>query len=119
MPAGCRKSGLAALLALPLLASGALAQVVHETDDPLDALTFVDPRLGPAPAGATYDSAASELEPEVRAGWSDFLAGAGGPWKGYVDRRTGRVDYAEGAGLPWTPGPGNSLEAVRPADLAG
>ncbi|HYN22413.1 MAG TPA: hypothetical protein VE078_15740, partial [Thermoanaerobaculia bacterium] len=83
------------------------AQVAREPDDPLDALTFVDPRLRPAPAGATFDGAAREVEPEVQAGWDDFLADADGSWKSYVDLRTGRIDFFEGAGLPWISGAGN------------
>ncbi len=108
MPGVCRTVyfALLCLVLLPLASSG---QVIRDTDDPLDAFALVDPRLRPSPSGATFDSAASELEPGVRAGWDGFLHGAGGPWKGYVDRRTGRIDVAEGSGIPWIPGAGNSL----------
>jgi hypothetical protein len=98
------------LLLLAAFAGSASAQIARDRSDPLDALVVVDPRLQPSPAGASYDGAAAELPSAVRAGWQGFLATAGGPWKAYADRRTGRVDFAEGAGLPWVPGAGNSLE---------
>ena len=108
MPEVCRtvRFALLCMLLLPLASS---AQVFRDTDDPLDAFAVADPRLRPSPSGATFDSAASELAPEVLAGWNGFLAGAGGAWKGYVDRHTGHIDYAEGAGIPWIAGAGNSL----------
>ncbi|HEX3129258.1 MAG TPA: hypothetical protein VH394_18130 [Thermoanaerobaculia bacterium] len=89
----------------------AAAQVVREPDDPLAGLATVDSRLRTSTAATPFEGAAAGLPSEVRDEWQGFLATAGGPWKGYVDRRTGRIDYAEGAGLPWIAGAGNSLEA--------
>ena len=96
------------LLLLTAIALG--AQVQREPDHPLDDLVVTDPSLRPSPAGAPFEGAAADLPADVRAGWQGFLATAGGPWKSYVDRRSGRIDYAEGAGLPWIPGAGNSLQ---------
>ena len=82
----------ALILSLAPLAPEAAAQVPREPHGPLDALVYVDPHLRPAPSGAvSFESAAGELPAEVRDGWSDFLALSEGPWKGYVDRRTGRT----------------------------
>ncbi|MFL6289369.1 MAG: hypothetical protein ACJ759_00545 [Thermoanaerobaculia bacterium] len=118
MPDVCRTARFA-LLCLTLLPLASAAQVVRDTNDPLDAFAVVDPRLRPSPSGAPFDSAAADLEPGVRAGWGDFLARAGGPWKGYVDRRTGLVESAEGAGIPWIPGAGNSLGQAGQAGETG
>ena len=105
MPEACRtlRFALLCFILLPLASSG---QAIPDRDDPLDAFAFVDPRLRPATLSAAFDSAAPGREPGVRAGWDDFVRGAAGPWKGYVDRRTGRVDAAEGAGIPWISGGG-------------
>lgn len=114
MLAGHRTVVLVTGILVLLAGGGAGAQVMREPGDPLDALTFVDPRLRPAPAGAPFDSAAAGIEPEIRTDWTDFLAGVGGPWKSYVDLRTGRIDFAEGAGTPWLPG----AAAGKPSDLS-
>jgi hypothetical protein len=105
---------LAVFTGLAAVAGPAGAQIVREPNDPLDELVVVDPRLQPSSAGVPFDSAAAELPAAVRAGWQDFLATAGGPWKAYVDRRTGRIDFAGGAGLPWIPGAGNELAGEEP-----
>ncbi len=97
------------------------AQIARDPSGPLDALVVADPRLRPSPAAVPFEGAAAELPSDVRAGWQGFLATAGGSWKSYVDRRTGRVDYAEGAGLPWIAGDGKAdlrtLEATARAFL--
>lgn len=106
MFAGYRTLVLAISILMILVAGQTAAQVLREPEDPLDALVFVDPRLQPARAGVPFDSADPGIGPEVRAGWTDFLADAGGSWKSYVDPRTGRIDFAEGSGLPWIPNAG-------------
>jgi hypothetical protein len=106
MFAGYRTLVLAISVLMILVAGQTAAQVLREPEDPLDALVFVDPRLQPARAGVPFDSADPGIGPEVRAGWTDFLADAGGSWKSYVDPRTGRIDFAEGSGLPWIPNAG-------------
>jgi PKD repeat protein len=109
---------LPAGLTICLLAfSGAAAwpQVARPKADPLSALERVDERLAPPPATDTVEEAQGLLSPEIRDGWVAFRLGLTGEWKGFVDRRTGRIDYAEGAGIPWLPGRGNSLTS---ADIA-
>jgi hypothetical protein len=112
MPDLCRTARLA-VLGLTLLPLASSAQVVPDQEDPLDAFAVLDPRLWPPASGA------AELDPGARAGWDGFLAGADGPWKGYVDRFTGRIEVAEGAGIPWLTGGGKAdlprLEATARA----
>jgi hypothetical protein len=114
MPDLCRTARFA-VLGLALLPLASSAQVVPDQEDPLNAFAVLDPRLRPPASGA------AELDPGARAGWDGFLAGAGGPWKGYVDRLTGHIDVAEGAGIPWLTGGGKAdlprLEATARAFL--
>ncbi len=111
---------LAGLAGLAGLAEDtAAAQVARDPGDPLDALVTVDARLQASPSGVPFDTAAASLPPRVRTGWESFLDSAGGPWKAYVDRRTGLVDFAEGAGIPFIPGAGNTLATLAgPSDTA-
>jgi hypothetical protein len=103
-----------ALLLLTTLCGPLGAQIVRDPSDPLDSLVVVDPRLRPSSVAAPFEGIATELPSEVRSGWQGFLATAGGPWKSYADRRTGRVDYAEGAGLAWiSPGQTADLRTLE------
>jgi hypothetical protein len=109
-----------ALLLLAGSASALSAQVARDPgdlNDPLSALVLVDARLQPSPSAMPFDGASAGLPNDVRTGWQSFLATAGGPWKAYIDLRTGAIDYAEGAGLPWIPGAGNSLTSETAVDI--
>ncbi len=104
---------------LALLPAGGFAQIAPQgNDDPLSALAFVDDRLRPAVAIQPYDEAEATVAPEVQEDWQAFLGDAPGSWKGYIDKRNGRIESAEGAGIPWLPGRGNSMAAAK-ADLRG
>ncbi len=93
-----------------VLPTVATAQVIKDTNDPLQALAFVDERLAARPVMEPVDDAESVLEPAIRDGWHTFR-GANGEWKGQVDRRNGLIDFAEGEGIAWLPGRGNRLSA--------
>ena len=109
------------LLAVSTLAAQrpAAAQVPFTGEHDLHRLVRVDPRLTPSPSTAPIEAVQGSLAPAVRDGWTAFRLGAGGEWRGFVDRQSGRLESAEGAGIPWIPGRGNTLAPARtPVDLA-
>jgi trimeric autotransporter adhesin len=106
-------------LLLLLSAGGASGQAPKEGGDPLDTLARVDPRLRSAPAAKPIEEVGPGLAPGLRDGWGRFLAEAHGDWRGFVDRRTGRLELAEGSGIPWLPGRGNHLSLQDLASDAG
>ncbi len=99
--------------------SPAIAQVIKEPVDPLDALVLLAEDIEPGQSVTPLESVEGELDAETRDGWNEFRQGAGGAWKAYVDRRSGKVEVVEGSGLPWIPGRGNNLKAADVAGLAG
>src|SRR4051794_14303617 len=96
----------------PASASG---QGVKAPDSPLDRLAFTSDLLAPSEVVAPMEDVEDTLTPEVADSWHSFQLDAGGQWKAYIDRRSGRLEIAEGSGLPWIPGRGNQL---RLADIA-
>ncbi|HEX7180720.1 MAG TPA: hypothetical protein VF756_02670 [Thermoanaerobaculia bacterium] len=91
------------------LTTGLFAQQMREGSDPLSRLSLSDPRLRPSPAVVPLSETGASLAAEARSSWTGFLRQAGGEWKGFADRRSGRLEMAEGSGIPWIPGRGNRL----------
>ncbi|MEA2695590.1 MAG: hypothetical protein QOJ16_4977 [Acidobacteriota bacterium] len=107
-----------ALWALALLVSSSLAAVVapqlHDSSSGLAGLAFQSERLAPSQPLAPLEEHLSSVKAAVNDGWTAFRLGAPAEWKGWVDRRTGRIAFAEGGNIAWIPGRGNSL---TPSDL--
>jgi hypothetical protein len=78
-------------------------------------LAFRSGRLAADEGVAPLDGGEALALPEVRDAWAAFRLVHEGEWRGFADRRTGRLAYAEGEGIPWIPGRGNRLTL---ADLA-
>ncbi len=103
------------LITLLLGAIPTLGQGIKALDSPLDRLAFASDLLAPSEVVAPMEEVGASLAPEVADSWHGFRLDAGGQWKAYIDRRSGRLEIAEGSGLPWIPGSGNQL---RLADIA-
>src|SRR4051812_25464740 len=105
-----------ALALLAPLVSGALAaQVTPPSHDTLASLAFQSERLAPSQPVAPLDDHLAEVKSAVNNAWTAFRLATRAEWRGWIDRRTGRIARAEGGNVAWVPGHGNSLP---PGDLA-
>lgn len=97
---------LSFLALLVFVTSAVSAQVKPRHLDPLAAKVLAPAGFVATVAPESSDTVASQLSPATLADINAFRSSAG-PWKIYVDRRSGGVALAEGRGVRW---PGESID---------
>ena len=113
---GKRLLAVAAALAVIAIAIFTPAAVVKKTQNTLDDLVTVSPRLWvnqnvvPVESVRAESALAGPIATRIE-GWDRFLTENGTDWTLLIDKRTGLPAIVEGQGIPWITGLGNSLSA--------